>query len=117
MDTRRKSARFEDLGRMKQACPPAELCKNCPLQYRRYFEYCNKLGFDEAPDYTVLKQFISDAALVHQVDITDNVFDWCSRLTIVPGFSSGTMPARQNKRADQPELVMNQFSSVKKANI
>ena len=34
VDTRRKSARFKSLGLMKQACPPAELCKNCPTQYR-----------------------------------------------------------------------------------
>ena len=102
---------------MKQACPPAELCKNCPIQYRYFFEYCNKLGFDEAPDFNVMKKFISDAALAHNVDITDNVFDWCARLTIVPSFSSGTNPRREHKKAEQPEqhMVYNQFSSVKKA--
>ena len=80
VDTRRRSARFEDLGRMKQACPPAELCKNCPLQYRKYFEYCNKLEFDEEPDYAMLKSLISDAAVQNGFDLEDKTFDWCIKL-------------------------------------
>ena len=34
VDTRRKSARFTELGRMKQSYSTAELCKDCPKQYQ-----------------------------------------------------------------------------------
>ena len=62
VDTRRKSARFQELGRMKQACSPAELCKNCPVAYEKYLNYCNKLEFDETPDYAILKGLILESA-------------------------------------------------------
>ena len=94
---------------MKQACPPAELCKNCPMQYRKYFEYCEQLEFDEEPDYAMLKKLISDAAYQHGYDLNDKTFDWCIKLQMVPGFSSGTSPNRsrehQAMEADQSKVM------------
>ena len=81
---------------MKQACPPAELCKNCPMQYRKYFEHCEQLEFDEEPDYEYLKRLIADAAFHNGHGLDDKTFDWCIKLQMVPGFSSGTCPNRSN---------------------
>ena len=56
---------------MKAACPPKELCKRCPFQYVQYFDYCNRLDFDEKPDYTVLKGLIEHAAASKSIDLKD----------------------------------------------
>lgn len=95
MDTRRKSARFTELGRIKQSYSIAELCSACPRQYRLFFEYCNSLQFEAMPDYTYLKGLIIEAALANHLNIEDRQFDWCTKLSVSPGFS-------KNNNNEQP---------------
>ena len=79
---------------MKQACTPAELCKNCPAAYEKYLNYCNKLEFDEPPDYGLLKGLILESAAQNGCDLEERNFDWQVKLQILPGFSSGSNPGK-----------------------
>ena len=32
------------------------LCKDIPIEFKQYLNYCKSLGFDEKPDYEYLRQ-------------------------------------------------------------
>ena len=70
-NTRRKSARFTDIGRIKKSYSPAQLCRQLPIQFRKFFEYCNKLEFEETPDYKYLIGLMNEAADYHGFNIDD----------------------------------------------
>ena len=97
VDTRRKSARFTELGRMKQSYSPAQLCSACPVQYRLFFEYCNSLSFEAMPDYSYLKGLIIEAAMATQLRLDDRQFDWCAKLLVSPNFSQSNNKQQLNQ--------------------
>ena len=104
---------------MKQSFSPEELCRECPKQYQKYFEYCNSLQFDDAPDFKLLRGLIQEAADERNFDLEDRIFDWCSKLYMRPGFSSGTAPKRNVSKMhgngrEQGSLGTPVFSSVAK---
>lgn len=45
-------------------CTPAEvLCKNLPIEFSTYIEYCRALKFDEKADYVYLRRLLKDVFL------------------------------------------------------
>ena len=84
VDTRRRSARFEELGRLKKSWSFADLCAGCPRSYLLYFEYCNNLAFEEMPDFSFLHGLIKNDALVESVNILLRNYDWCAKLHTKP---------------------------------
>ena len=56
------------------------------------------------PDYFRLKGIIQDAADRIEIDMRDRVFDWCTKLQLVPGFSSGSHPGSTKKAIESGSL-------------
>eukprot|EP00930_Biecheleria_cincta_P045679 TRINITY_DN31483_c0_g1_i1.p1 TRINITY_DN31483_c0_g1~~TRINITY_DN31483_c0_g1_i1.p1 ORF type:complete len:362 (-),score=50.70 TRINITY_DN31483_c0_g1_i1:6-1091(-) len=72
---RDKKKRKKRIGRMKAKTSHHELCEGLPCELREYLEYCDKLEFDEAPDYDFLRSLIKRAAASEKIEL-DSVFDW-----------------------------------------
>ena len=52
-----------------------ELCKDLPNEIKKFVLHCQKLKYDQKPDYSYLKKIIKD--LFHKEDYdNDYVFDW-----------------------------------------
>ena len=45
------------------------------------------------PDYAALKRLIWDAGVQNGYNLLDKNFDWCLKLQVAQGFSSGTRPS------------------------
>ena len=71
-NTRRKSARFEELGRIKASYTPEQLCKELPPKFRHYFEYCSALQFTQKPDYEYLRGLMKSMATAEGFDLEDS---------------------------------------------
>ena len=70
-----KAQKYEMISERKMRTPVEILCKGFPPEFGMYLNYCRSLRFEEAPDYTYLRQLfrILFRALNHQYDYT---FDW-----------------------------------------
>ena len=67
--------KYEMICEKKISTPIQVLCKGFPVEFAKYFYYCQSLQFDETPDYMYLKQIfkILFRELNHQ---HDNLYDW-----------------------------------------
>ncbi|XP_043751134.1 casein kinase I-like [Cervus elaphus] len=67
--------RCEKISEMKMATPVDVLCNGFPVEFAMYFKHCRGLSFEEAPDYTYLRQLfrILFRTLNYQHDYA---FDW-----------------------------------------
>ncbi|XKL60848.1 hypothetical protein PGB90_007905 [Kerria lacca] len=70
-----KRQKYERISEKKMSTPTEELCKGYPTEFLTYLLYCRSLGFEEAPDYSHLRQIFR--TLFHRQGFTyDYVFDW-----------------------------------------
>ncbi|KAB0338614.1 hypothetical protein FD755_025204 [Muntiacus reevesi] len=67
--------RYEKIREMKMATPVDVLCNGFPVEFAMYFKHCRGLSFEEAPDYTYLRQLfrLLFRTLNYQHDYA---FDW-----------------------------------------
>ena len=67
--------RCEKISEMKMATPVDVLCNGFPVEFAMYFEHCRGLSFEEAPDYTYLRQLFH--LLFRTLNYKDDyAFDW-----------------------------------------
>jgi len=59
-EDRREQSRL--VGDMKESLSLGELCKDLPLCFMEYMRYVRQLGFDEAPNYALLRGYFAEAA-------------------------------------------------------
>lgn len=70
-----KKQKYERISEKKMSTPVEELCKGYPTEFLTYLLYCRALGFEEAPDYSHLRQIFR--SLFHRQGFSyDYVFDW-----------------------------------------
>lgn len=55
-----KKQKYEKISEKKMATPIEFLCKNFPLEFSTYFQYCRSLRFDDKPDYSYLRKIFRD---------------------------------------------------------
>lgn len=67
--------KYEKIEQRKLASDVPEICAGLPSCYANYLKYCRGLKFDQAPDYSYLRQFFKDAARDQDIQF-DNVYDW-----------------------------------------
>lgn len=48
-------------GEVKQRTPIDELCQGCPPEMECYMSYCRRLGFEDLPDYDMLRSLFAQA--------------------------------------------------------
>jgi serine/threonine protein kinase len=51
-----KEDRYNNILELKKSISLFELCKNIPLEFLIFIDYCRKLNYDEKPNYNYLKQ-------------------------------------------------------------
>lgn len=76
----KNSARFRKLGEAKAEAMKESLYKNCPPFFRNFMLIVGSLEFEECADFSALKFMVLKAAGEHNIDLTDNVFDWTLHL-------------------------------------
>jgi len=70
-----RKQKYQKILETKQATKVETLCTGYPSEFATFFRYIRRLGFDEAPDYTYLRQMfkILRESLGHKYDYQ---FDW-----------------------------------------
>ncbi|KAI1717186.1 protein kinase domain-containing protein [Ditylenchus destructor] len=72
---RTKKEKYEKISLKKHVTTVSELCMGYPREFMSYFDYCNRLNFDQAPDYMMLRNLFRTALRRH-CDCTNYHFDW-----------------------------------------
>lgn len=70
-----KRQKYAKILEKKQSTTPAELCRDLPSQFVRYFRYVRDLEFEERPDYSYLRSLFRDA-FERRSYTDDGIFDW-----------------------------------------
>lgn len=60
---------------LKKRTPTEVLCKDLPVEFAEYLNYCRNLSFKERPDYNMLRNKIKDLMKSEGMDY-DLVYDW-----------------------------------------
>lgn len=60
------------------ATSPQLLCMGFPDEFAVYLNYCQKLGFDETPDYAYLRQLFLNLFAERKFSM-DYIYDWSRR--------------------------------------
>eukprot|EP00826_Nyctotherus_ovalis_P001839 TRINITY_DN10332_c0_g1_i9.p1 TRINITY_DN10332_c0_g1~~TRINITY_DN10332_c0_g1_i9.p1 ORF type:complete len:214 (+),score=61.31 TRINITY_DN10332_c0_g1_i9:25-642(+) len=71
-----KDEKYRAIRELKASISPETLCKDCPEEFCRYLVYCQKLSFEEKPDYGQLRKMFKDL-YVRKGYAYDYVYDWC----------------------------------------
>ncbi|KAM3186536.1 hypothetical protein ACTXT7_004107 [Hymenolepis weldensis] len=84
-----KRQKYEKIKDKKMATSPQLLCMGFPDEFAVYLNYCQKLGFDETPDYAYLRQLFLNLFAERKFSM-DYIYDWSHGipLTTATGFSS-----------------------------
>ena len=70
-----KKGKYDKISEKKMATPIELLCKNYPVEFANYLNYCRSLRFDDKPDYAYLKRQFRDLFYREGFE-ADFVFDW-----------------------------------------
>ncbi|KAH8061552.1 protein kinase [Aureococcus anophagefferens] len=70
-----KAKKYERIKKRKMETSAATLCDGFAPEFRRYFEYCRSLRFDDRPDYDYLRKLFLDVYKREKFR-DDNLFDW-----------------------------------------
>eukprot|EP00899_Mesostigma_viride_P015461 jgi/Mesvir1/23916/Mv10694-RA.1 len=70
-----KKQKYEKISEKKMSTPIEVLCKNFPVEFVTYFQFCRSLRFDDKPDYSYLRKLFRDL-FIREGYQYDYVFDW-----------------------------------------
>ncbi len=70
-----KKEKYEAIKEKKISTSIEALCKGYPEEFATYLNYCHKLGFDEKPDYGLLRKLFKDLYIKKGFEC-DYVYDW-----------------------------------------
>ncbi|VUZ51110.1 unnamed protein product [Hymenolepis diminuta] len=73
-----KRQKYEKIKDKKMATSPQLLCMGFPDEFAVYLNYCQKLGFDETPDYAYLRQLFLNLFAERKFSM-DYIYDWSRR--------------------------------------
>ena len=70
-----KKEKYDAIKEKKVSTSIETLCKGFPEEFSTYLNYCHKLGFDEKPDYGLLRKLFKDLYIRKGYEC-DYVYDW-----------------------------------------
>eukprot|EP00455_Lapot_gusevi_P030472 TRINITY_DN327_c0_g1_i2.p1 TRINITY_DN327_c0_g1~~TRINITY_DN327_c0_g1_i2.p1 ORF type:complete len:446 (-),score=72.70 TRINITY_DN327_c0_g1_i2:653-1990(-) len=70
-----KKGKYDKISEKKMATPIELLCKNYPVEFANYLNYCRSLRFDDKPDYVYLKRQFRELFYREGFE-ADYIFDW-----------------------------------------
>lgn len=65
--------------------PVEILCKNIPVEFSIYLNYCKSLRFEDKPDYSYLRKMFKDLFISKNYE-WDYIYDWCLPINVIYSF-------------------------------
>mmetsp|Transcript_49757 Transcript_49757/g.158939 ORF Transcript_49757/g.158939 Transcript_49757/m.158939 type:complete len:339 (+) Transcript_49757:282-1298(+) len=109
-----KKQKYEKISEKKMSTPIEVLCKNFPVEFVSYFQFCRSLRFDDKPDYSFLRKLFREL-FIREGYQYDYVFDWtilkyqqtqaqkhpAAAMPPPGGYSGGDQPTSSRKKEDE----------------
>ena len=89
------------VGKIKEKIELAELCKEMPEEFFKYFEYVKTLEFTQKPDYELLQKLFRKVAEDNDFEPETVEWDW-------------EIKAREKREAQEDVLVIGQLSTAER---
>jgi len=70
-----KKQKYDKISEKKIGTAVEQLCKNYPIEFAQYLNYCRSLRFEDKPDYTYLRKLFRDL-FVKEGYRHDAMYDW-----------------------------------------
>lgn len=70
-----KQEKYQKIKEMKESMTPQQLCEGLPEEFAKYIDYCQKLQFDEEPNYKYLTNMFKDLYKSKDYE-NDYLYDW-----------------------------------------
>lgn len=70
-----KKEKYDRIRDVKTSTSVEVLCKDFPDEFATYIKYCQKLNFEDAPDYNYVKKLFKDLFIQQQFEL-DYIYDW-----------------------------------------
>ncbi|RPB14518.1 kinase-like protein [Morchella conica CCBAS932] len=67
--------KYEKIGEKKQTTAIKDLCEGFPDEFNQYLTYVRNLGFEDTPDYDLLRELFTQA-LKNTGEVEDGEYDW-----------------------------------------
>ncbi|KRX04546.1 Protein kinase-like domain [Pseudocohnilembus persalinus] len=71
-----KQEKYTKIMQRKMTSPVEVMCKNLPVEFSIYLNYCKSLRFEDKPDYSYLRKMFKDL-FVQKGYEWDYIYDWC----------------------------------------
>eukprot|EP00455_Lapot_gusevi_P032592 TRINITY_DN3552_c0_g2_i1.p1 TRINITY_DN3552_c0_g2~~TRINITY_DN3552_c0_g2_i1.p1 ORF type:complete len:549 (+),score=87.84 TRINITY_DN3552_c0_g2_i1:153-1799(+) len=99
-----KKGKYDKISEKKMSTPIEVLCKNYPIEFSHYLNYCRSLRFDDKPDYAYLKRLFRDLFYREGYE-TDYLYDWTllNYAEKVPSPTSLAVPAAKAEESEDKE--------------
>jgi len=107
VNAKSKKTKQRRIGRRKEETTHAELCSGFPSEFLKYFEYCDSLGYEDAPDYDYLRRLMNEAFVREHFE-RDFKFDWMIDLKV-----QLQVRKEERKRARELEIAVAEEKRVK----
>ena len=75
MQAATKKEKYDKIRDKKVAITADQLCKDLPLEFQVYLNYCRNMKFNERPDYSYVLRIFKDL-FVRKGYLCDSIFDW-----------------------------------------
>ncbi len=70
-----KKEKYEKIFQRKKTITPEKLCKDMPVEFVNYVNYCRKMKFNERPDYMAMLRSFKEL-FFQKSFFYDQIFDW-----------------------------------------
>ena len=91
-----KKEKYGNIAQKKLQTKVTDLCADLPIEFVNYIKYCDRLLFEDKPDYSMLKRSFKD--LLKRLDMTlDYVYDWC--------LIKNEEEEKKKTRQDSPDII------------
>jgi len=71
---RSKNEKYNAIKKKKIETSLEELCRNHPVEFKEFMEYCRQLKFDQEPNYRTCTNFFENCMQRHHFD--GRIFDY-----------------------------------------
>jgi len=104
-----KKEKYEAIKEKKVSTSIESLCKGYPDEFATYLNYCHKLGFDEKPDYGLLRKLFKDLYIRKGFEC-DYIYDW--NIIKAPSAHKPALPGLDSSPQAQAQIPSKTDTSI-----